>query len=447
MSPISPTAVSVTVDDDAALERTTLRVVSLRLLPFLFVLYILNYLDRSNVAIAALQMNRDLGFNAAAYGLGAGIFFAGYALFLVPSTLMLAGLGARRWIAGIMLTWGLIASAMMFVRTPAQFYTLRFLLGVAEGGFYPGAVYYLSHWFPAEQRGRAISSFMIAIPLSSVVGGPLGGWLLGFDGRFGWYGWQWVFVVEGIPCILLSAVVVNFLTERIEDAQWLKIEERAWLTSRIEQERDAPGPAHHVSALSVLTNPIMWLIGGIFFLFNTVAYSYVFWAPTIIKEALQTSDAGTGLVVGGIACTTALALLAVGASSDRTGDRSLHTAGCGIAGAVGLLGAALVHSPSIEVASLALVAAGFLAYYPVLMCLTTVLLRRNAAAAGISFVNALSSTGGIIGPWFVGWLKDATGGIAASFVTLAALGIVGSALCVVLWRQTESRRHVPPEGF
>lgn len=422
-------------DGERELAEATLRAVSVRLLPFLFILYIFNYLDRSNVAIAALQMNRDLGFSAAAYGLGAGIFFLGYVLFEVPSNLVLARVGARWWIARIMLTWGLIASAMMFMRTPTQFYVLRFLLGAAEAGFFPGVIYYLSQWYPAAHRARAISRFMIAIPLSSVLGGPLGGWLLGFDGRFGLQGWQWVFLVEGIPSILLSVAVIAFLTDRVDDARWLTAEQRAWLADRLARERDVSPDAHDMSSLSGLIHPLIWLIGAIFFLLNTAAYSYIFWAPTVIREALHTSDAATGLVIGAIGCTTALAMLVVGISSDRTGDRCLHSAACGIAGAIGFIGVALVHNPAVQVIGLALVAAGFLAYYPVLFCLPPMLLNGSAAAAGIALVNAISSVGGFVGPWFVGVLKDTTGGVSGSFVTLAALGVLAAALCLVLRRQ------------
>jgi sugar phosphate permease len=422
--------------DDSEIARTTIRRVSLRLLPFLFVLYVFNYLDRSNVAIAALQMNRDLGFSAAAYGLGAGIFFVGYVLLEVPSNLVLARVGARWWIARIMLTWGVIASAMMFVRTPAQFYVLRFLLGAAEAGFFPGVIYYLSQWYPARQRARAISGFMIAIPVSGAIGGPLSGWLLGLDGLLAIRGWQWLFLIEGIPSILLSAVVLFFLTDRVEDAHWLTADQRAWLTARLARDRDDSPAAHGVPSLKVLAHPLLWLIGLTFFLLNTAAYSYTFWAPTVIGESLHTSNAETGIVVGTIAAVSALAMLAVGMSSDRREERCLHTAACGVVGAIGFIGAALLPSPAARVAGLALVASGFFAFYPVLFCLPTMLLRESAAAAGIALVNAISNVGGLVGPSLVGGLKDATGGFAAPFLVLACFGLLAAALCFVLRQQT-----------
>ncbi len=241
--------------DEARLERTTMRAVTLHLLPFLFLLFMCNYIDRTNVAIAALQMNRDLRFSGAAYGLGAGtFFFIGYALFEVPSNLMLARFGARRWIARIVVSWGVVASAMMFVRTPAQFYLLRFLLGLAEAGFFPGMVYYLASWFPAAHRARAISRLVIAVPFAALAGNPLGGWLLGFDGRLGLHGWQWVFLFEGIPSMVLGMVALALLTDRIEDARWLSQAQRAWLTTRLQREHELEGPRAH-SPMLALTHP------------------------------------------------------------------------------------------------------------------------------------------------------------------------------------------------
>jgi ACS family tartrate transporter-like MFS transporter len=213
----------------ATLERTTLRAVSLRLIPFLFVLYVVSFLDRVNVGFAALEMNRDLGFSPAVYGFGAGIFFIGYSLFEVPSNLILARVGARRWIARIMITWGLIAAGMMFVRGPLSFYLLRFLLGIAEAGFFPGIIFYLSGWFPAEARARAIARFMTAIPVSGMIGGPISGALLGLGGRLGLTGWQWLFLLEGLPAVLLGVAVLRFLPDRPEVARWLAPDQRTWL--------------------------------------------------------------------------------------------------------------------------------------------------------------------------------------------------------------------------
>jgi len=244
-----------------------------------------------------------------------------------------------------------------------------------------------------------------------------------------------LFLIEGMPSIVLSVAVLGFLPDRIDDAYWLTVEQRTWLASHIAREHVHSATGHEMLPLTALAHPLIWLIGVTFFLLNTAAYSYVFWGPTIIREAVHTTDSATGLIVGGIACTTALAILAVGISSDRTGDRCLHTAGCGLVGAFGYLMVAFVHSPAAQVVGLALVAAGFLAFYPVLFCVPTMLLSGGAAAAGIALVNAISSIGGFVGPSFVGALKDATGGVTGSFVVLAALGVLADALSMIVRRQ------------
>src|SRR5438270_5182881 len=218
--------------EDVAIERETMRKVILRLIPFLFVLYLFNFLDRTNVALAGLQMNRDLRFSSTAFGFGAGIFFVGYAAFEIPSNIVLVRVGARRWIARIMISWGIIASAMMFVRTPMHFYALRFLLGLAEAGFFPGIVYYLTQWFPATQRARASSRFMIAVPLSGVLGGVVGGFLLSLDGKQGLAGWQWLFLLEGLPSVVLGFIALWYLTDKPSDAHWLSEAQRSWLENR-----------------------------------------------------------------------------------------------------------------------------------------------------------------------------------------------------------------------
>jgi ACS family tartrate transporter-like MFS transporter len=262
------------VDQDSTdLARETMRRVSLRLIPFLFVLFICNFLDRTNVAIAALQMNRDLQFSASAYGLGAGIFFVGYSLFEVPSNLILVRVGARKWIARIMISWGLVASAMMFVRTPMHFYVLRFLLGVAEAGFFPGIIFYLSQWFPAPQRARAMARFMIAVPLSAAIGNPLSGALLGLDGRLDLPGWQWLFLLEGIPSVLLGFVVFGFLTDRHEDAHWLSADQRAWLAARMRRDRESCTSAHGLPTLRALAHPVVLLASLVYFLAMTTGFT------------------------------------------------------------------------------------------------------------------------------------------------------------------------------
>src|SRR5262249_41831161 len=274
----------------------------LRLFPLLLALFVCNYIDRFNVAIAALQMNRDLEFSASAYGFGVSIFFVGYILFEVPSNLILAKVGARRWIARIMISWGLVASAMMFVRTPMQFYGLRVLLGTAEAGFFPGIVFYLGQWFPAAKRASALSRFMIAMPLASIVGNPLGGWLLGLNGRLGLRGWQWVFLVEGIPSVLLGLAVLGLLTDCPERARWLSAEQRSWLVGRLARDQEESSAPHGLSVLRALVYPAIWLVAVPYVMANMTFYGYLTWAPTVISDTLHVSNLATGFITGASAC-------------------------------------------------------------------------------------------------------------------------------------------------
>jgi len=416
------------------LESTTIRAVSLRLLPFLFVLYVFNWMDRENVGIAALQMNRDLQFSAAAYGFGSGVFFIGYFLFEVPSNLILARVGARRWIARIMITWGIIASAMMFVSTPLQFYILRFALGIAEAGFFPGIIYYLGHWFPAEQRARALSRFMIAIPLAGIIGNPLGAALLGLDGALGLRGWQWLFLVEGLPSVLLGFTVFWLLPDRVEDARWLRDDQRAWLSERI--QRDGV-PSH--SALSALKNGRVWLLGGMYFLILANSYGYHFWAPLIIRDTLGASNFQIGLIMGGIAAAVAVAMWITAVHSDRTGERRLYAAVSAGLTSLGFVAAAFMPTGVGTIAGLALVVIAARVFLAPFWCLPTAFMSGSAAAAGIALINSLGNLGGFVGPNIIGVLRDTTGNSTGAFLGLAGLAAVAMVLCVFV-RNPESRR-------
>jgi ACS family tartrate transporter-like MFS transporter len=420
------------VSDDAALERETMRKVSLRLLPFLFILYIFNFLDRTNVALAALQMNRDLSFSSTAFGFGAGIFFVGYSLFEVPGNLLLVRVGARRWIARIMISWGVIAAAMMFVQTPLQFYALRLLLGIAEAGFFPGIVYYLTQWFPANRRARASSRFMIAIPLSGVLGGLLGGFLLSLDGRLGLAGWQWLFLVEGLPSALLGITVLWYLTDEPRDAHWLTDEQRTWLSNRMRRDKETSGAAHGLPALRALAQPVIWLLALPYFLILTAGYGYTFWSPIVIRDTLHTTDTQTALLTAGFAVCSMLAMLAIGASSDRTGERCYHAAVSGFLIAAGFTGAALFPQPVLRILALGMVLVGANSLLPPFWCLPSMVLSGSAAAVGIALINAIGNTGGFVGPYVIGFAKDRTGGTTGSFLILASLGALSAIVCILL---------------
>ncbi len=425
---------------DAALARATLRHVGWRLLPFVFALYLVNFLDRTNVAIAALQMNHDLGFSATAYGFGVGIFFIGYTLFQVPANLVLARIGARRWIAAIMVAWGVVASAMMLVRTPAQFYTMRFVLGAAEAGFFPGIVFYLGQWFPRPQRGRAMSAFMLGIPVSGVVGGPLSGALLGLDGHLGMHGWEWLFLLEGVPAVFLGLAAMFRLTDRPDQARWLADEERAWLIATLRREHDAHPAEADVSPVRALLNPLVWLLALPYFLIVTTAYAYTFWTPTFIRDTLHATDLTTGLVVGGLMGIAAVAMVAMAAASDRSGERALFVAANAGLCTVGFVGAALLASPLARVGALAFVAVGGTAFLAPFWCMPSRFLRGGAAAAGIAVINSVGNIGGFAGPYLVGFLQDATGSTPEAFLAVAAIAFVAALMLVPLSRHAAVRR-------
>ena len=425
-------AAPFTVDDEASLERETMRKVGTRLLPFLFVLFVFNFIDRSNVALAALQMNRDLHFSSTAFGFGAGIFFIGYAIFEVPSNIALARIGARRWIARIMISWGILASAMMFVHSPIQFYALRFLLGVAEAGFFPSIVYYLTQWFPQQRRARATSRFFVALPVSGIVGGFLGGFLLGLDGHSGLAGWQWLFLVEGVPSILLGISVLWYLTDTPRDAHWLSEQQRAWLVGRMETDVRESGAIHHASALEVLRRPIVWFMALPYFLMLTAGYGYTFWVPIIIRDTLHTTDRQTGLVTATIAAVSMTIMLLSAAHSDRKEERYYHAGSSGVLIAIGFTGAALLPQPILRIMFLGLVIIGCNMMLAPFWCLPSTVLTGSAAAVGIALINSLGNVGGFIGPYVIGFVKDLTGGTKGSFLGLAVFGVGVAILCVSL---------------
>jgi ACS family tartrate transporter-like MFS transporter len=417
----------------------TLRKVTLRLIPFLFILYIVAWLDRVNVGFAALQMNSDLGFSSAAFGFGSGVFFLGYCLFEVPSNLILHRVGARRWIARIMVSWGAISVAMMFVRTTPTFYMLRFLLGAAEAGFFPGVIYYLSQWYPEPRRARAIAAFMTAVPVSGVIGGPLSGALLELNGVCGLAGWQWLFLVEGLPAILLGAIVLLYLNDRPEIAHWLDPVERDWLISKLASERITRSATHPIGIFAALTNPTIWQLGIIFLLAAVGFYSYSFWAPLIIKSLTRSSDLGVGVILGAISAVTITFMVLNSAHSDRTDERPVHVAVPLLVMGAGFLGCALLRQPILAVLSLALVPIGHCSAYGPFWSLPARFLTGAPAAAGIALVVTIANVGGFVGPTFIGAMKDRFGTHSPAFMLLGACGIVAALLALRL-RQAAALR-------
>ena len=416
----------------AELGRATLAKVGWRLLPFLLLLYVVAWLDRVNIGFAALQMNRDLGFSAAVYGFGAGVFFIGYALFEIPSNLILARVGARLWIARIMITWGVLSVAMMYVSDATSFYVLRFLLGVAEAGFLPGIIYYLGHWFPAADRARAVSWFMLAIPLSTVVGGPLAGVLLELNGWYGLTGWQWLFLVEGVPAVVLGFVVLRYLTDSPEQAHWLAPEERHWLAERLRLEHHAAQARHGVGLRAALVHPTVWLLGLIIFACQCGSYGLTLWIPQIVRGLSGSSDLLVSMISALPYTAAAIGMVLIGRSSDRSGERFLHIAIPSAIAAVGFVASAYFTSPVPGMLALTVAAVGDLGTRGPFWALPTRFLAGSAAAGGIGLINTLGSLGGFVGPYAVGIVRELTGGFAGGLVFLAVLLLLAAIAATLL---------------
>jgi MFS transporter, ACS family, tartrate transporter len=426
----------ITTAGDAAeaLGRSTLAKVGWRLLPFLLLLYVVAWLDRVNIGFAALQMNTDLGFSSTVYGFGAGVFFIGYALFEVPSNLALVRIGARLWIARIMITWGILSIAMMFVQGATSFYVLRFLLGVAEAGFLPGIIYYLGNWYPAKDRARAVSWFMLAIPLSTVVGGPLAGVILELDGWHGLQGWQWLFLLEGLPAIVLGFVVLGFLTDSPEKAEWLSADERRWLTQRVSAEQQSAQRRHGVGLRAALMHPTVWLLGLIIFACQCGSYGLTLWIPQIVRGLSGYGDLAVSMVSALPYVAAAVGMILIGASSDRTGERFMHIAIPSAIAAAGFLASAYFTSPLPGMLALTVAAVGDLGTRGPFWTLPTRFLVGSAAAAGIGLINTFGSLGGFVGPYAVGFIRDRTGGFAGGLVFLAALLLLAAIAATTLRR-------------
>jgi MFS transporter, ACS family, tartrate transporter len=412
------------------LAAVTLRKVTLRLIPFLFVLYVIAWLDRVNVGFAGLQMNTDLGFSSTVFGFGSGIFFLGYCLFEIPSNIILERVGARLWISRIMVTWGLISAGMMFVRTPATFYLLRFLLGVAEAGFFPGVIYYLSLWYPTAHRARAIAAFMTAVPVTGLIGGPLSGALLELNGLHGLAGWQWLFLLEGLPAVILGTSVLFYLKDRPETTRWLTPAERDWLVETLAAERKACLPRPNIRV--ALTDKTIWNLGIIFLLVAAGFYGYSFWAPLIIKSLTGLSNFKVGLVLGAISAVTIVGMLLNSYHSDRTGERAIHIAVPLSVMAIGLVGCALLRQPVLAIIALALVPLGHCASYGPFWSMPTQFFTGPAAAAGIALVTMIANVGSFAGPTLIGIFKTYTGTHTGAFLLLGGLAVVATLLALRL---------------
>ena len=421
--PAASTATGAEIADEDAIYRK----VSWRLVPFLLLCYVVAYLDRVNVGFAKLQMLSDLKFSETIYGLGAGIFFIGYFIFEVPSNVILHKVGARVWIARIMISWGILSAAMMFVTSPTMFYVMRFLLGVAEAGFFPGIILYLTYWYPAQRRGRVTALFMTAIALAGVIGGPISGWILReMAGVSGLAGWQWMFLLEGIPSILVGFIVLFYLDDRIAKAHWLTPGDKSILERNIASEdaekEDPP-------LLAVLSSPRVWLMSTIYFCLVAGLYGVSFWLPTIIKSTGVKDNFVIGVLSAVPYAFAVVAMIIASRSADARRERRWHVAVPALLGALGLvLSVVWGQNTVLAMAALTLATMGILTTLPLFWSLPTAFLAGTAAAAGIGLINSLGNLAGFASPYAVGWLKDATQSTDVGMYGLAVVLVLGALL-------------------
>jgi ACS family tartrate transporter-like MFS transporter len=375
-------------------------------------------------------MNADLSLSATAYAFGAGVFYFGYALFEVPSNLILARVGARVWIARIAITWGIAASAMMFVRGETSFYALRFLLGIAEAGFFPGIVWYLGRWFPERERAGAMSWFMIGIPLAGAIGGPVGGALLSLDGVFGLAGWRWLFLVEGVPAVLLGLGALRWLTDTPEKADWLTAPQRDWLTSEMNRERAAGASGERANVKRALVRGVTWWIALIYLFALSAELGPIFFGPILVRDALALGDAGTGLVMGAIGVAGVIGMVLNSMHSDRTGERVWHSAISLVVVAAGFAMIA-IGRPAWTIAGLFTVTIAISAFLPAFWCIPSAMFTGTAAAAAIALINSIGNLGGYLGPTLLGKAKDATGSYAPGMLALGALSLAAATMLLL----------------
>ena len=414
------------------IEKRTMDKVSWRLVPFLMFCYFIAYLDRVNVGFAGASMRQDLNLSAAAFGGAAGVFFIAYFFFEVPSNMALNRFGARLWIARIMFTWGLISGAQAFVTGEFSFNIVRLLLGIAEAGFFPGIIFFLTLWFPSAYRARIIGLFMFAIPISTVIGSPISGLVLNLEGVAGLHGWQWMFLIEAVPALLMAFVTYAYLTDRPAEAAWLAPDERQWLQGRLDDERANREKIVRITWLKAIVDPRVIALGFVYMGCNIPQYGLSFFLPQIIKSFGGLSNVEVGFITALPYAVGAVGMILWGRHSDRTGERVWHTVIPLVAIVVGLLLAIASPTPELKMASLCVAGFGFFACLPVFWTLPTALLSGASAAAGIAAVNSIGNLGGYFGPQVFGWLKDRTGADAASLMFLATCAVIGAIIVLVL---------------
>jgi ACS family tartrate transporter-like MFS transporter len=408
-------------------------------MPFLFLLYITAYVDRVNVGFAGLQMTRELNFSNAVFGFGAGIFFFGYCLLEIPGAMLAQAWSARKWIATIMVGWGLLATFTGFIQSSAQFNTIRFLLGLAEGGFFPAVVVYLTHWFPQRERAKAVAMFMAAIPMANAAGAPIAGFLL----RLNWLGlsgWRWLLILEGIPAFVCGIAALFYLTDWPKDAHWLAPEERAWITEELHRESREKPVQGHMSMLGALRQPVVLALALSYFLMNTSGYGLVIWLPKMVQQFHGLTTFQVSLVAAIPPLFSIPAMLLVGWNSDKTGERRWHAALSAVAAAIGFAVSQTVGGlPVAVMASFTLASMGIMSFYPPFWALPTRMLDARWAAASFGFINLIANLGGFVGPYMIGFLTDRTGTYLAGVMLLVSTAVLSAVVLLFLPRQVEQR--------
>lgn len=427
------------------LQTRVLRKITLRIVPFIMLLYFVAFIDRVNIGFASLTMNKDLGLSPAVYGFGAGIFFWGYFLFEVPSNIILHKVGARIWIARVMITWGLVSAAMAFVQGATSFYILRFLLGAAEAGFFPGIILYLSYWFPAQQRAAVTALFMAAAPLSTVLGSPLSGALLEMDGLFGFKGWQWLFVLEALPAVVLGFVVLGYMTDRPEQAKWLGDDERNWLVQTMTTENAQKASTASHSIWAGLADIRVLALSLVYFGTSAGLYTLGVWAPQIIKQ-FGLSALQVGFLNAVPPTVAVIAMILWARHSDRTGERTWHVVLACVLAAIGLGLAGMATSVVAVLMALTLVNIGISSSKPPLWSMPTMFLSGSAAAAGIATINSIGNLGGFVGPAMIGWIKEQTGSFVGGLYFVGGLLVLSAILTLLLSRSQTTRTEPAPQS-
>ncbi len=422
--------------------------ISWRLLPYLFVLYILAYLDRVNLGFAASEFKHDLNLTDAAYGLGGGLYFAGQLMFDLPSNLLLSKVGPRLWISRIMISWGIIASCMMFVSGTHSFYAMRLLLGISEAGFFPGIILYLTYWFPSQERARAVAKFMTATSIAGAVGAELSRALLKLDGTFGLHGWQWLFLIEGLPTVVLGVSVLFVLRDHPDDAPWLNDDEKKFLDGELERDRKEGGASEKESLGDAFRTPLVWVLAGVFLLNQLGVYTISLWMPLILQGLLHLNGADGMAKVSRYAAlpylAAAICTVIIGWSSDRTGERRWHVAGCLLLGVAGFAWAAYAHSLLAALLAFGLAAIGYFSMMGPFWSLPTRVLGGRAAAGGVALITMIGSIGGFAGPYLTGVFKSRTHDFTAGLLVVGALGALGAGLCLALPKAAAKEPARPP---